>query len=104
MDYCSLEGQCAPNGRNVEGDAMPEITIRLVSAFILAGMVPLAVLISRDKLRSYRRGVLMARNWMHKHETKKPLPSFVVARIKYELAPCKEEQGAGGSQRLFART
>jgi hypothetical protein len=78
---------------------MPEITIRLVSAIILAGMVPLAVLISRDKLRSYRRGVLIAlEDWMYKHATKKPLPSFEVARIKYELAPRKEEQGTGGSQ------
>ena len=49
--------------------------------------------------------VLMARNWMHwPAGTKKPLPSFVVARIKYELAPCKEEQGAGGSRKLLART
>jgi hypothetical protein len=77
---------------------MPEMVIRLVSAFILAGMVPLAVLISRDKMRSYRRGVLIAlEDWMYKNATKKPLPSFEVARIKYELAPRKEE-GDDGSQ------
>jgi len=40
----------------------------------------------------------MARNWMHKHATKKPLPAFVVARIKYGLERRKEEQGADGSQ------
>src|SRR6516225_5085451 len=77
---------------------MPEMIIRLVSAFILAGMVPLAVLISRDKLRRYRRGVLIAlEDWMYKHATKKPLPSFEVARIKYELAPRNEKQADGGS-------
>jgi hypothetical protein len=75
---------------------MPEMTIRLVSAFILAGMVPLAVLISRDKLRRFRRGVLIAlEDWMYNNAAKKPLPSFEVARIKYELAPRKPERGDG---------
>jgi hypothetical protein len=55
---------------------------RLISAFILAGMVPLAVLISRDRLRRYRRGVLVAlEDWMYDNAQKKPLPSFEVARI-----------------------
>src|SRR5579859_1340025 len=80
-------------------DEMPEMIIRLVSAFILAGMIPLAVLISRDKLRAYRRGVLIAlEDWMYRHAAKKPLPSFEVARIKYELAPRQEEPGDDFSQ------
>src|ERR1700744_889518 len=83
----------------LRGNAMLGITIRLVSAFILAGMVPLAVLISRDKLRTYRRGVLIAlEDWMYRHAAKKPLPSFEVARIKYELAPRQEKLGDGSSQ------
>jgi hypothetical protein len=73
--------------------------MRLVSAFILAGMVPLAVLISRDKLRTYRRGVLIAlEDWMYKNAAKKPLPSFDVARIKYELAPRKEDENDDSAQ------
>jgi hypothetical protein len=78
---------------------MPEMIMRLVSAFILAGMVPLAVLISRDKLRTYRRGVLIAlEDWMYKNAAKKPLPSFDVARIKYELAPRKEDENDDSAQ------
>jgi hypothetical protein len=48
----------------------------------------LAILVSRDKLRQHRRGVLIAlEDWMYTNAPKKPLPSFEVARIKYELSP-----------------
>jgi len=72
---------------------MLETSIRLSSALLLAAMVPLAILISRDRLRQYRRGVLISlEDWMYKNAPKKALPSFEVARIKYELAPRGEQR------------
>ena len=66
----------------------PEVVVRAFSAFILAGLIPLAILISRDRLRHYRRGVLLSlEDWMYKHADPRPMPSFEVARIKYELSP-----------------
>lgn len=65
-----------------------EAAVRLLSAVILAGLIPFAILISRDRLRHYRRGVLISlENWMCRHSDPKPMPSFEVARIKYELSP-----------------
>jgi hypothetical protein len=62
--------------------------LRLASAFLLAGLIPLAILVSRDRLRRYRRGVLAAlEDWMYQNAPEKIVPSFEVARIKYELAP-----------------
>jgi hypothetical protein len=67
---------------------MLEIAIRFFVAFALAGIIPLAILVSRDRLRQYRRAVLIElEDWMCRHASPKPLPSFEVARIKYELGP-----------------
>jgi hypothetical protein len=81
--------------------------ILIVAAFLLAAMVPTAVLISRDRLRRYRSWVLIAlEDWMCKNARRKPLPSFEVARIKYELTPREEpEDGKTGglSSRQAAR-
>ena len=68
---------------------MLDTLVRLSSALLLTALVPLAILVSRDKLRQHRRGVLIAlEDWMYSNAPKKPLPSFEVARIKYELSPC----------------
>lgn len=65
-----------------------ETWIRFVSAFILAGLIPLAIMISRDRLRHYRRGLLLAlEDWMVGVQHSKSKPSFEAARIKYELTP-----------------
>jgi hypothetical protein len=73
---------------------MFDTTIRLVSALLMSAMLPCAILVSRDRLRRHRRGVLVALEyWMSKNATTKPLPSFEVARIKYELAPRSDHQG-----------
>jgi hypothetical protein len=67
---------------------MLDTLVRLSSALLLSALVPLAILVSRDKLRQHRRGVLIAlEDWMYTNAPKKPLPSFEVARIKYELSP-----------------
>jgi hypothetical protein len=77
-----------------------EIGIRLVSAFLLAALVPLAILISRDRLRRYRSWVLIAlEDWMYRTAKRRPLPSFEVARIKYELSPrIARQDGEAGDQ------
>ena len=63
-----------------------ETLVRVLSAFILAGLIPLAIMISRDRLRHYRRGLLLAlEEWMVGLEHYKSMPSFEAARIKYEL-------------------
>jgi hypothetical protein len=67
--------------------------VSITSCFILAGMVPLAVLISRDRLRRYRRGLVIAlEEWISRNARMAPLPSFDAARIKYELAPSADER------------
>jgi hypothetical protein len=67
--------------------------ISITSCFILAGMVPLAVLISSDRLRRYRRGLVIAlEEWISRNARMAPLPSFDAARIKYELAPSADER------------
>jgi hypothetical protein len=66
--------------------------ILIVSSFILAGMVPLAILISRDRLRRYRRGLLVVlEDWISRTAGVTPLPSFDSARIKYELLPSADD-------------
>ncbi|MEJ0020611.1 MAG: hypothetical protein WDN25_29500 [Acetobacteraceae bacterium] len=71
---------------------MLEDGVLVTSAVLLAGMIPLAVLISRDRLRRYRSRVLIAlESWMLTNAPQKALPSFEVARIKYELAPRLDE-------------
>jgi hypothetical protein len=68
-----------------------ESAVRVCSAFILAGLIPIAILISRDRLRHYRRGVLISlETWMYRNADPQPMPSFEVARIKYELSPRTE--------------
>jgi hypothetical protein len=73
----------------LQGEAVsPESFIRVLSAFIFAGLIPLAILISRDRLRHYRRGLLISlEDWIYKHADPRPMPSFEIARIKYELSP-----------------
>jgi hypothetical protein len=69
-------------------------SVLMLSCFILAGMIPLAVLISRDRLRKYRRSLVIAlEDWISKTAKVTPLPSFDAARIKYELSPSTREQG-----------
>jgi hypothetical protein len=66
----------------------PENWIRFVSASILAVLLPVAIMISRDRLRHYRRGLLIAlEDWMGGFHRLRPMPSFEAARIKYELTP-----------------
>jgi hypothetical protein len=65
-----------------------ETWIRIASAAILAGLIPLAIMISRDRLRHYRRGLLLSlEDWMIGLQHHKSMPSFESARIKYELTP-----------------
>jgi hypothetical protein len=67
--------------------------VLILSCFILAGMVPLAILISRDRLRRYRRGLVIAlEDWISNAAHVAPLPSFDAARIKYELSPSTDER------------
>lgn len=76
---------------------MWETSIRLSCAFVLAALLPLAILVSRDRLRRYRRGILIAlEDWMYNTARKKALPSFEVARIKDQLAPRSEQPGQPG--------
>ena len=78
--------------------------IRLISVFVLAAMVPLAVLISRDRLRRYRSRVLIALEaWILRRVPKKAIPSFEVARIKYELAPRHEEENGKSTVAEFSQ-
>jgi hypothetical protein len=82
-----------------------EIGILLVSAFLLAAMVPVAILISRDRLRRYRSWVLIAlEDWMYKTARRKPLPSFEVARIKYELSPRAASQIGQTNEHTVSKT
>jgi hypothetical protein len=68
--------------------------VLMLSCFISAGMIPLAVLISRDRLRRYRRSLVIAlEDWISKTAKVTPLPSFDAARIKYELSPSTHEWG-----------
>src|SRR5207249_1643701 len=76
--------------------------ILMLSCFILAAMIPLAVLISRDRLRRYRRSLVIAlEEWISETAKVAPLPSFDAARIKYELSPSTHDWsgrlGEGGS-------
>lgn len=67
--------------------------ILITSCFILAAMVPLAVLISRDRLRRYRRGlVIILEEWISRTAGVQAPPSFEAARIKYELSPSTDER------------
>lgn len=67
--------------------------ISITSCFLLSGMVPLAVLVSRDRLRRYRRGLVIAlEEWISRTARLAPLPSFDAARIKYELSPSADER------------
>ncbi len=73
---------------------MFDAAVLIASAFLLSAMVPLAILISRDRLRRYRSRVLIALEaWMMSNARTKVLPSFEVARIKYELSPRADLDG-----------
>jgi hypothetical protein len=77
--------------------------VLVASAVLLAGLIPLAILISRDRLRRYRSRVLMALEaWMLKSAPTKALPSFEVARIKYELSP-RHDADEGANERELAQ-
>ena len=58
------------------------------STILVCLLIPLAILISRDRLRKYRRGLLLALEEMiYKGEKHRPMTAFEVARIKYEMGP-----------------
>jgi hypothetical protein len=72
----------------VESMITPENSIRIASALIFAVLLPIAIMISRDRLRHYRRGLLVAlEDWMGTALHGMAMPSFESARIKYELTP-----------------
>jgi len=82
-----------------------ETWIKIISAVILAGLIPLAIMISRDRLRHYRRGLLLAlENWMVGLQHHKPMPSFEAARIKYELTPRGNPDQQAMLYSVYART
>jgi hypothetical protein len=79
-----------------------EAGVLILSMFILAGMVPLAVLISRDRLRRYRRELLTTlERWISESADVAPLPSFDSARIKYELQPYSESASVEAQRRYI---
>lgn len=59
-----------------------------LSIIVLGVLIPAAFLMSRDRLRAYRRQlVLNLEHWIYEQSGIKPLPSFDAARIKYGLPP-----------------
>ena len=58
------------------------------STILICFLIPVAILVSRDRLRKYRRGLLLAlEELIYKEEKHRPMTAFEVARIKYEMGP-----------------
>ena len=67
---------------------VPSLVVLSASCIVMALLIPLAILISRDRLREYRRGLVLAlEGWIYENDPKPSMTSFEGARIKYEMGP-----------------
>ena len=75
-----------------------------VSCVLMAFMIPLAILISRDRLRENRRGLLLAlEQWLYRTAEEPPITSFEAARIKYEMGP-RDGDASNGYLQTYGHT